>query len=226
MRSTVIGLAVAGALVAGGGAIAAPAIAGDADAPSDVATHHEQRVTEALDGLVADGTLTQEQVGEVATALGDEWSWPADHGWGDGPGTHLLDLATAAEALSLTEDDLREALEGGATLASVADEQGVQVDDLVDALVAAARGRLDDGVSAGMPQAWADALAGDLEERLDDVVTTSWLELEQGSSWQDAREQWDESWGGDRWHRDYWPSSQTADDASTDDSSGSTSSGD
>jgi hypothetical protein len=67
-----------------------------------------------------------------------------------GPGFgHFADLAVAAEALGMTEDELRAALSEGSSLADVAEEQGVDVQTVIDALVAAATAELDERVAAG-----------------------------------------------------------------------------
>ena len=64
-------------------------------------------------------------------------------------------------------EELHEQLRGGATLAEIAEEQGVDIDDLVTALVAAAEEDLAAAVEAGrLDQERADEIAGDLEDRI------------------------------------------------------------
>lgn len=60
-------------------------------------------------------------------------------------------LATAAEALGISEDELRAALEDGRSIAQVAEAQGVDVQTVVDALVAAATERLE-ALEASLPE--------------------------------------------------------------------------
>lgn len=60
-------------------------------------------------------------------------------------------LATAAEALGVSEDDLRAALQDGSSIADVAEEQGVELQVVIDALVAAATERLEE-VEAALPE--------------------------------------------------------------------------
>lgn len=77
-----------------------------------------------------------------------------------GPDRHRFGgeaLATAAEVLGLSEDDLRTQLADGASIAEVAEEQGVDVQEVVDALVAEATARLDE-------------IEGELPERMTDLV--------------------------------------------------------
>jgi hypothetical protein len=80
-------------------------------------------------------------------------------------------LDTAAEALGITEDELRDALQDGQTIAEVASDQGVEVQTVIDALVAAATSRIDEAVADGdITQDEADDLKADLEERMTDLV--------------------------------------------------------
>jgi hypothetical protein len=60
-------------------------------------------------------------------------------------------LATAAEALGISEDELRAALEDGQSIAQVAEAQGVDVQVVIDALVAAATERLEE-LEASLPE--------------------------------------------------------------------------
>ena len=170
MRRKLITATTAGVLTLGGLAVAVPALA-----DSDGATRSPvERITEALSGLVEDGSLTQEQADEVASALSD-----ADlggHGpWGGGGGPWGgAGLETAASTLGLTEDELRTALEAdGTTLADVAEQQGVAVDTLVDALVTAVRERAAQAVEDGdLTQEEADERLADVEERVTERVTS------------------------------------------------------
>ena len=133
VRKKLIIATTAGVLALGGGlAFAVPALAGD-----ETSTTREDRIRDALAGLVEDGSITDAQADEVATTLAG--SGLGGHGHGHGGGGRL-DLSAAATALDMTEDELRDALPADDTsLADVAEQQGVEVDALVDALVAAHR---------------------------------------------------------------------------------------
>lgn len=100
-------------------------------------------VDEALGGLVDDGTITQAQADAVETAL--EEARPA----GGHRGIRHHGLDAAADALAMSEDDVRDALADGKTLADLAGEKGITVEALVDALVAEHRARLDEEVAEG-----------------------------------------------------------------------------
>ncbi|MEO6318074.1 MAG: hypothetical protein ABIP36_04750 [Acidimicrobiales bacterium] len=81
---------------------------------------------------------------------------PAEAGGRRGPGQHRGEhLATAAEALGVTEDELRTALEGGQSLAQVAEAEGVDVQTVIDALVADGTERLEEAIAA-LPDRVAD----------------------------------------------------------------------
>lgn len=168
MRKKLIIAATAGALSLGGLAVAVPALADGGNAGGSAV----ERITDALAGLVSDGSITQEQADEVASTLSE-----AGIGQGHGPGGFRggPDLSAAATALGMTEDELRTALRTeGTTLADVAEQQGVAVDTLVDALVAAAEERIADAVEDGrLTQEQADERLADLEERISERVESA-----------------------------------------------------
>ena len=176
MRKRLTGLVLGGALALGvTGAVVVPAVASAATSETDTATAITDRVAairEALAGLVSDNTITQEQADRVAETLAEELpSHRHGHGHGHGGFGRGLGLGTAAEALGMTEDELREALVDGDTLAEVAEQEGVAVDAVVDALVAEARERLAQAVEDGdLTQAEADEMAADLEARIAERV--------------------------------------------------------
>jgi polyhydroxyalkanoate synthesis regulator phasin len=165
MRKKLIIATTAGVLTLGGMAVAVPALA-DSGNPAGSAV---DRITEALSGLVSDGSITQEQADEVASTL-DE----AGIGHGGGHRGGGFDLSAAATALGMTEDELRTALEvDGTTLADVAGEQDVEVDALVDALVTAQQERIAAAVEDGrLTQEQADERLADLEERVTERVNS------------------------------------------------------
>jgi hypothetical protein len=66
-------------------------------------------------------------------------------------------LETAAEALGITADELRTELEAGKSIAQVAEEQGVDQQDVVDALVAEGTERLEQAIDE-LPTRAAEAV--------------------------------------------------------------------
>jgi hypothetical protein len=76
----------------------------------------------------------------------------------------------------MTEDEIRTALEDGASLASLAEDKGVAVDTLVDALVADAKTHLDEHVADGdLTQAEADERLAEITTRITEMVQTEGL---------------------------------------------------
>jgi hypothetical protein len=138
-----------------------------------------ERITEALAGLVDDGTLTEDQASAVAEELASSEGLrggPMGHGpHGGMDGMERPGLEAAAETLNLTEDELRSALRDGSSLAEIAEEQGVTLDDLVDALVAAVEQRLAEAVSDGrITQERADEITATLPDRVAEAVERTW----------------------------------------------------
>ena len=179
--NTFAALGLAAGLAAGGAAglvVAVPAVSGaqststtavdgstttDTGRP-DPGTH----VNDALAPLVSDGTITQEQADKVAEALKDAMP---QGGRGGGMGRGGPGLDAAATALGITADELRTELEGGTTIAEVAAAKGVDVQTVIDAMVAQAKTHLDEEVAAGEhTQEEADQKLADLTERITDSV--------------------------------------------------------
>jgi hypothetical protein len=85
--------------------------------------------------IVTAGTVLAQE--ETPTPAPDTYGF---HGWGHGPGRGLggeVGLEAAAAALGMTADELSTQLWGGKTLADLADEAGVDLQDVQDAVVAA-----------------------------------------------------------------------------------------
>lgn len=91
------------------------------------------------------------------------------HGGMAGAGAGGLDVA--AVALGLSQDELRAALADGDSLADVAGQQDVAVEDLVDALVAAAQEHMQEAVDQGrLTQEQADEMIDVMKDRMDEHV--------------------------------------------------------
>jgi uncharacterized protein (DUF433 family) len=101
------------------------------------------------------------------------------HGGGPG-GDHGPDghrgagLTAAATALGISEEDLRTALQDGKTIAEVAEEKGVDLQTVIDAMVAEAKTHLADEVESGqITQAQADERLADLDSRITEMVNNA-----------------------------------------------------
>lgn len=97
---------------------------------------------------------------------------PGGRGMHGGPGgLDADDLTAAATALGMTEADLTTALESGKTAADVAADQGVDVQQVIDAIVASDKAEIDAAVKAGtMTQAQADQRLANLTQHVTDEV--------------------------------------------------------
>ncbi|HZN22247.1 MAG TPA: hypothetical protein VFB57_06790 [Gaiellaceae bacterium] len=147
--------------------------------PSELEDALRDALKARVDTAVEEGRLTEEQGVELKTRI-DSGEMQFLRGLGKpGPGrfghfhhfARFPALRAAAEYLGLAEEELRERLRDGDTLAEVAKAEGKAVDGLVDALVADAEKRLDDAVAAGkLTPAQADELADRLYHRMTDLV--------------------------------------------------------
>lgn len=142
---------------------------------ADVAGEKGVEVDTVVDAMVAAAT---EDIREHVTAIVNGEAPLGGRGHGPGgpgrPGRHEgfhVGLTAAAEALGLTEDELRAELEDGSTLAEVATEHGVEPQAVIDAMVAEISAHLDEKVADGeLTQDEADARKAELTERITDLV--------------------------------------------------------
>jgi hypothetical protein len=188
-QKKIIAAGLAAGLLAGGGAglvLTSGGFAGASAAlPSAVVVDDTgsdatrgSRLAEVLQPLVADGTLTQDQLEKVIEALVANAPGRDGRGGHDGrdgrggrgergrPG-----LEAAATALGLSPAELGAELRGGATIADVAAEQGVAVQAVIDAMVAELTAHLDEHVASGdLTRDEADAKLAKATERITDLV--------------------------------------------------------
>lgn len=146
----------------------------DGKSIAQVAEEQGVDVQTVVDALVADATA---RLDELEASLPERMADLVNRtGWGDqGPGGHpfarMLGLETAADAIGITTAELRTALQDGSTIAEVAAANDVDVQTVIDALVAEATTRIDAAVAAGRLDAdRADTLKANLEQRITDRV--------------------------------------------------------
>jgi len=139
------------------------------DTPDDRST----RLTEVLQPLVDDATITAAQLTAIVETLDAVGPVGGGHRGGGGMGRDMgrgMGLDAAAEVLDLTADELRTELGEGQTLAEVATAQGVEVQAVIDTLVTDAGTHLAEHVADGdITQAEADEKLAEMTER----ITTS-----------------------------------------------------
>jgi hypothetical protein len=189
-KTIVAGISALAVVVGGGAAIAATgalspkqesqAVVNDAAAqlgvqPSELSNALKSALKNRVDAAVAAGRLTKAQ-GQAMKDRIDAGDVPL-FGIGPGPGGHHGPhglhggLDAAASYLGMTESSLRSALQGGKTLAQVAQSKGKSVDGLVAAMLADAKAHLAAAVKAGrITQAQSQAMQSDLQARITDLV--------------------------------------------------------
>jgi hypothetical protein len=168
--------AALGGAAAGAAVFNVPVVAGaqsTTTAPATAPADHTAPpwMTDALKKLVDAGTINQSQADAVSQALvaARPEGGPrgrGDHGPGHGPGGQVV-----AGALGIDEATLRTELQSGKTIAEIAQAHGVDVQKVVDALVADLKTHLDADVAAGrITQAQADQKLADAPARITDMV--------------------------------------------------------
>lgn len=103
-----------------------------------------------------DGTTTTAPADGTPPAPNEDGPGHGGKGFGGG-----ADLDAAATALDLTVDELRTRLQDGQSLADVAEAEGIDRQQVVDALVAAGEARLDEA-RAALPERVAELVDGTL----------------------------------------------------------------
>lgn len=155
---------------------AAPADSGTGTDPGTDTHGPGQFLKDSLATLVTNGTITQAQADAITASI--EANRPTGGpgvGHGDGDGDHVgrgpggpglgrggrggPGLDTAATALGMTAAELRTELESGKTIAQVATAKSVDVQKVIDALVAEATTHITDMVNGVKPQAPVDPAA-------------------------------------------------------------------
>jgi 3-hydroxyacyl-CoA dehydrogenase len=187
VKKIAVGTAALAATVGTGGAIAATqlnpeqeskAVLNDAAEqlgvePSELSEALKDALANRVDAAVEAGRLTEEQGAELKERIeSDDVPLLGLGGPGFGHRMHHVgDLDAAASYLGMTEANLRTALEGGKTLAQIAEDRGKSVDGLVNALVDEAEAELAAAVKAGrLTDAQRDSILSGLEQRITRLV--------------------------------------------------------
>jgi uncharacterized protein YidB (DUF937 family) len=129
-----------------------------------------------IDELVASGDLTAEEAAEKSAGLQERVTNavnadPSERQGHRGRKGHGPALETLGEILGLTTDEIKEGFAAGQSIADMATAQGVDVDSVVDQLVAEAMERVDAAVEAGKIDAERAAeISEGLEEKISDRV--------------------------------------------------------
>lgn len=131
---------------------------------------HADHLGEILAPLVEDGTITQAQADAVIGALTEAMPDGRGHGrggMGGGPGFDGGRLAEIVESLDLSIQEVMEALRDGTSIAELAEQQGVEIDTIIESAVAALKEHLDEEVAEGdLTQAEADERLAEATESI------------------------------------------------------------
>jgi hypothetical protein len=127
-----------------------------------------------VDAAVAAGRITKDE-GDAIKSRIESGDFPLfgvpGFGFHHHGGVFFGGLDAAATYLGLTEAELRTQLESGKTLAQIAQEKGKSVDGLIQALVDAAKTKLDAAVKDGrLTQVQEDSILTDLKQHVTDLV--------------------------------------------------------
>ncbi|NNE73342.1 MAG: hypothetical protein HKN26_06745 [Acidimicrobiales bacterium] len=142
------------------------------DTGSDVERPEKgERLLEALQPLVDDGTLTEAQADAVVERLREAHAEHAEERGHHGRrGNRGASLELIEEITGLTPEELREGFANGETLAELA---GDSADELEAAMVAQAEARVDAAVEAGRIDAsQADEIKAGMAERIEARLNT------------------------------------------------------
>jgi hypothetical protein len=150
--------------------------------PSKLSAAIKKALEDRVDAAVADGRLTKHQgaelkqrieSGDVPFFAGPGLGHPGfgfRHAFGP-PHAFLHGFGAAATYLGLTEDQLRDRLESGQSLAEIAKAQNKSVDGLEDALVKDVQDKLDRAVKDGrLTKAQEQRILSGLKQHLEELV--------------------------------------------------------
>jgi hypothetical protein len=128
--------------------------------------------TARIDEKVQEGDLTTEEANERKANLEERIARLVNEGpQRGGPRGHGPKLDSAAQALGMSAEDLREQLRDGKTIAQVAQERNVDAQRVIDAMVAEANARIDEKVQEGdLTAEEANERKAELEERITELV--------------------------------------------------------
>jgi hypothetical protein len=186
---------VAGVVVVGGGWAAIASAQSDSNSPQaffdavakhlGISSEELEEATKAaaidqVDAALAEGKITEEQAERLKERIESSETPPffGPRFFGAHRGFHPHapgdKLSAAADYLGLSVVELRERLRDGQSLADVAKAEGKSVEGLEQAILAAAKKKLDEAVSEGdLTQEQADDILDRIEAHVEDIVNGS-----------------------------------------------------
>ena len=131
---------------------------------------------EIIDGKVAEGALTEEQAAKLKERI-EEYGPLSVFGLKHRDGHKVfcrgakLVVDAAAEVLGMDREEIAEAVRSGESLASIAEAQGMSVEEFKAALLSAIKAQLDVKVAeGGITPEQADRAYAAIEEHIDRIV--------------------------------------------------------
>ena len=133
----------------------------------ELETALDEARTETIDEAVAEGRLTEEQAERAR-----ESGFPLRTRF-RGAGEHKgYVIEAAAQVLSMSQEELKDELKDGSSLAEVVEAQGMTVDDFKAELLIQLQALLDSDVADGtLTQEQADNIFGCAEEKIDSILS-------------------------------------------------------
>jgi len=149
----------------------APGRFGDDIDPAEREARIQERLRTSLQTLVDDGTIDAGQADAVAEHLAGQAPDRPHRGERRGPG---FDGEVVADLIGIDADEVLDSLRNGATIAELAEANGVDPQTVIDALVAEAESHLDLAVENGR------LTADEAADRLDQVTERITRHVEEG----------------------------------------------
>ena len=172
MRKTIA--AIAAAAIVLGGFSAALVVQSPDTASAQEVTSEDPEVTapatleEVLAELVTEGVINEDQSAQIASALHERMGAFQGHRGGFDRGAHL---ETVAEEIGIDVTALRDALRSGQTIAEVAVTNGSSAEAVTKALVTEMNTNLDQAVTDGkLTTEQADDIRADAPARIESMV--------------------------------------------------------
>ncbi len=128
------------------------------------------RLRETLQELVDDGTITDTQADAVTEHLVENRPERTRRGHLRGLDGHRGDGSVVADLLGIDTETLRTELADGNSIADIAEANGIDVQTVIDALIADAESHLDLAVDHGLDEDRAAARLDRIAERIEEGV--------------------------------------------------------
>jgi hypothetical protein len=174
MRKLLVGTALVAAIGIGSLGVAALNPVGAVSAAVTGHTKGADRsgpLSDALDELVGNGTITQDQANAVEGSVQAK----RQAAWARRPHLGKKLVEGIANDLGMAPKDLMTELRSGKSIADVANEKGVDPQKIVGDVVGAIDGKIDQRVAdKKLDQARADAMKQNLPQRVTDFVNKVW----------------------------------------------------